>query len=477
MVVRHQTGDSSASLNNSEGTDSRYDDNGKEDGGKFLDIWYNYTSSTTLHCLSRATKVDSSLIRRLLWYIFLAAMLGLLVWQSYTQISRYLKTETLLNEHSAIDEEKNFPSVTICDVNHVKTSTVNDPRIRELLSKTYMANKKDSSYFNALDVNWTKSIDVADIFYKRSVFDMFLLCLWQNKPVRCESIFISRMTKAGICATLKNIKLSENDGIGSGMGLTVILHSNISDYLVTSRAGSGFRVLLHTKNEEPDVDEHGLALSLGTASIISATKYQTSFLRHPIPAFGDDFCIDTTASDYVHQLKYITHYSYGACRLDCFTEYVVDMCGCKDVFLPGDGPICDIFQKVNCHDKAADSFPNNSSCECSYPCETVSYSTELSQGSFPSPGYLEDTFPDLNVSAEYMKENGLMLEVFLDSKMYFRREQILQFTNSDLVASIGGYMGLFIGASFGTLMELVEFFFDMILKFFKMLTTRSQSSM
>ncbi|XP_069128948.1 acid-sensing ion channel 3-like [Argopecten irradians] len=341
--------------------------------------------------------------------------------------------ETLLNEHSAIDEDKKFPALTICDVNLVKQSDVPEAQLRMLLTKTYMANRKDRRYFENLDTDWARSVDIEGIFHNHSALDMFLLCLWQNKEVPCQSIFTTRITSAGPCVTLKKLKLSETNGVGSGMGLTAILHSNVSDSLITSRAGAGFRVLVHPEQEEPDIDELGLALTLGTASLISVTKYKTSFLKHPVPAFGDEFCIDTKSRGYVRSLKYIKKYSYGACQLECLTDHVQNSCGCKGVYMPGDGPICDVFQMVNCYDEAVQSFAKNTSCECSYPCETTSYSIELSQGNFPIPGYLEAAFPNLDVSYGYMKENGLMLEVFLDSTMYFRREQILQFTASDLV--------------------------------------------
>ncbi|XP_021339182.1 uncharacterized protein LOC110440431 [Mizuhopecten yessoensis] len=213
-----------------------------------------------------------------------------------------------------------FPVFTICDINQVKKSDIQDPQIQQVLSKAYMEIEKDITYFSSLDGNWSKNIDVHGIFYNSShnVFDMFLMCLWENKPVQCSSIFTSRVTSAGICASLVDLELTENGGIGSDMGVTVILQSNTSDYLVTSTPGSGFR---------------------------------TSFLKHPIPAFGDDFCIDSWATDYVSKLKYTSKYSFGACRLDCHTSYVVDMCGCKDVFMPEnreDNATNNIVQLLSC---------------------------------------------------------------------------------------------------------------------------------
>ncbi|XP_060065917.1 acid-sensing ion channel 4-B-like [Ylistrum balloti] len=467
MVLKHQIGDSSV-LEKPEDSGCKCN-NDKDIKDGLFNVWHNYSSSTTLHCLSRAAKVESSLMRRFVWYVFLAAMFGLLLWQCYTQISRYLQRETILNEHSALNEDRVFPSLTICDVNNVKKSNVQNPQVQEVLTKTYMESATNKSYFNHLDVNWLRSINVSDIFYNHSVFDMFLLCTWEKKPIPCSSIFIQRVTSAGICATHKGMVLSESGGVGSGNGLVVILHSNISDYLVTSRAGAGFRVLLHTHNEEPDVEEHGFALSPGTASIIAVTKYQ----RFPIPAFGDDFCVDTTASDYVHQLKYISKYSYGACVTDCFTAFVQEICGCRDVFMPGDIPVCNIDQRINCFEAAEVSFISNSSCECGNPCEEISYLPEVSYGSFPYPGYLTTTFPDIQVSEEYMKSNGLMFEVFMKSDMYIQRKQILEFTEADLVAAVGGYMGLFIGASIGTIMELLEFFCDLMMNLSKKLKART----
>lgn len=171
-------------------------------------------------------------------------MIALVGWQSSIQILRYLKHATLMQEYSVYDEAMDFPSVTICDMNQVRKSDVPDPHIQQVLQKTYMENRIDQSYFDSLDKEWIESINVHDVFYKRynSSLAMLLSCVWGGEAVPCTAFFHTRVTHVGVCATLVHRSLSENAGIGRGNGLTVILHTNTSDYLVSSGSGAGFWV-------------------------------------------------------------------------------------------------------------------------------------------------------------------------------------------------------------------------------------------
>lgn len=60
-------------------------------------------------------------------------------------------------------------------------------------------------------------------------------------------------------------------GSGSRMGLSLILNAAINEYYCSSTSGFGFKVVLHSPHELPQIDEFGLGIANGYESRIVAT--------------------------------------------------------------------------------------------------------------------------------------------------------------------------------------------------------------
>lgn len=66
-------------------------------------------------------------------------------------------------------------------------------------------------------------------------------------------------------------------GLGSGvqLGLSIILNANVSEYYCSSSSGLGFKVLLHSPNELPEIGYYGLGVANAYESQIVATPILT----------------------------------------------------------------------------------------------------------------------------------------------------------------------------------------------------------
>lgn len=62
-------------------------------------------------------------------------------------------------------------------------------------------------------------------------------------------------------------------GVGSGthIGFSVILNASVNEYYCTQTNSLGFKVLLHSPNELPEVDHYGLSIANGFESRIVTT--------------------------------------------------------------------------------------------------------------------------------------------------------------------------------------------------------------
>uniref|UniRef100_A0AAV2KIA2 Acid-sensing ion channel 2 n=1 Tax=Knipowitschia caucasica TaxID=637954 RepID=A0AAV2KIA2_KNICA len=157
-------------------------------------------------------------------------------------------------------------------------------------------------------------------------------------------------------------------------------------------------------------------------------------------------------------------YSVTACRIDCETRYIVENCNCRMVHMPGDAAYCTPEQYKDCAEPALAklSAVEGSSCMCRAPCNMTRYNKELSMVKIPSKTsarYLQKRY---NKSEKYISDNILVLDVFFEALNYETIEQKKAYEVAGLLGDIGGQMGLFIGASILTILELFDYAYEVV---------------
>ncbi|OBS57380.1 hypothetical protein A6R68_11497 [Neotoma lepida] len=182
-------------------------------------------------------------------------------------------------------------------------------------------------------------------------------------------------------------------------------------------------------------------------------------------------------------LDFFPVYSITACRIDCETRYIVENCNCRMVHMPGDAPFCTPEQHKECAEPALGQYweqegvggdveivgssgllaeKDSNYCLCRTPCNLTRYNKELSMVKIPSKTsakYLEKKF---NKSEKYISENILVLDIFFEALNYETIEQKKAYEVAALLGDIGGQMGLFIGASILTILELFDYIYELI---------------
>ena len=118
-------------------------------------------------------------------------------------------------------------------------------------------------------------------------------------------------------------------------------------------------------------------------------------------------------------------------------------------------------------------------CNCSWPCDDVTYSTDASSAVWPSKNSLKsflqsviETAPNTkaykfyqnlkskNASNEeiysWVQKHFLNLNVFANSNVVSVTSEIPKYTVSDLFCNVGGCLGLWVGMSVITLVETMD---------------------
>ncbi|NXI27883.1 ASI1C protein, partial [Sterrhoptilus dennistouni] len=94
------------------------------------------------------------------------------------------------------------------------------------------------------------------------------------------------------------------------------------------------------------------------------------------------------------------------------------------------------------------------------PCAMVRYGKELSMVKIPSKASAKYLAKKFNKTEQYIADNVLVLDIFFEALNYEMIEQKKAYEGAGLLGDIGGQMGLFIGASLLTILEIFDYLYE-----------------
>ncbi|KAJ6634965.1 Pickpocket protein 28 [Pseudolycoriella hygida] len=246
-------------------------------------------------------------------------------------------------------------------------------------------------------------------------------------------------------------------GSGSHMGLTVVLNTNVDEYHCSTTNSQGFKVLLHSPTETPQLQNFGFSLTPGYESrvVITPKLSDASDKVRPIPQ-SQRKCVFANEAN----LSYFRTYSRKNCELECQSYLIEQACGCVLYFMPKMGnetPICnrDDFDCYRDMISAIELTQNETySCNCLPGCFELSYSNEVSVAKLGTDQfYTKGNFAKL-YGAKYSQRNVAIMHVYYEQN-FFRsnsKQELIGFT--EFLSSSGGLLGLFLGFSVISIIEI-----------------------
>ncbi|XP_072417792.1 acid-sensing ion channel 2-like isoform X1 [Chiloscyllium punctatum] len=438
-----------------------------------------FANTSSLHGIRHIFVYGPMTMRRFMWTVVFLGSLGLLVVECAERVAFYFSYPHVAKLEEVAANNLVFPAVTICNLNEFRFSklTVNDlyhagellgllnvhleiqsPHMADPTVLKALKEKADFTHYKPRVFNMRE-------FYDRvghSLKDMMLYCKFRG--VRCtHKDFKTVFTRYGKCYMFNSGSddkplLTTVQG-GTGNGLEIMLDIQQDDYLPVwgeaedTTFEAGIRVQLHTQSEPPFVHELGFGVAPGFQTFVSTQEQRLIYLP---PPWGD--CQSSAVNT-----DFFPSYSITACRIDCETRYLVENCNCRMVHMPGDAHYCTPEQYKECAEPTLAFLAKmNNNCLCKTPCYLTRYNKELSMVKIPSrtsAKYLEKKF---NKTEKYISENILVLDVFFEALNYETIEQKKAYEVAGLLGDIGGQMGLFIGASILTILELFDYLYEVM---------------
>lgn len=157
-------------------------------------------------------------------------------------------------------------------------------------------------------------------------------------------------------------------------------------------------------------------------------------------------------------------YRQSECLFLCYQMRVIQNCSCYDLYHPKLVNItpCVSKENIECNDKEYDRFMSSQiepDClaQCPLECDSIDYGVSISSSNFPSK-YFHDLYKDFLKNSDYesSKKTLYRIYVYYPSLGYTRVSEFPKTSVIDLLSSIGGTLGLYLGVSFLSLIEFVE---------------------
>ena len=260
---------------------------------------------------------------------------------------------------------------------------------------------------------------------------------------------------------LKKIYL---EGLFYGLSLQIgpLVNENRKYATATSK---GLKVFVHNQSYPPTSSE-GISIKTGEEANVAVKK--SFFHNTPSPysqcidfEFFRSFLYDfmTRNLSMVYKQK-LCLYLYGQLS-------IINKCKCYNTRNPMIKPSPPCLSKtqlecVNQEESVIDEEKLNAAkSECPLECDSVSYDLYTSSLEYPSRETYESFGGMSHVNFTMFRENYLALNVYFLSTQYTDIDETPKTSVLELIANVGGVIGIFLGFSIFSLIEIVELFFQM----------------
>ncbi|KAJ8022808.1 Amiloride-sensitive sodium channel subunit alpha [Holothuria leucospilota] len=299
--------------------------------------------------------------------------------------------------------------------------------------------------------------------------DFVMQCNFNKAKCDYRNFTAFQNKQYGNCFTFDLTQQGQRRGritkVGSEYGLHLTLFIEKLQYVGLFTEESGVRLVIHPNNIMPHPEDVGISVTPGFATSIGLRQVQ---LKRLSGRYGN--CTGDDTKNHLYSDKY--DYSIISCQKKCFLDHLKERCGCVN-------NIYDDYANIpNCNDKGLiesqercqqqveiDFHTNKVECNCPAPCKEYIYNTKLSTALWPSEFYqphLRDKLKAENISAyrnldntETSRNNLVRVKIYFEELNYELIEQVPAHTVAEVLGSIGGLLGLYIGCSVLTICELV----------------------
>ena len=423
----------------------------------------------SIHGIPKLISAVSS-SKKIFWLIWCCVALGLFAYFAINIFQLHFSYETYLSTKVKFKSRLKFPAVTFCDTNH----------------NTIFANSGDVAFQhlpnNCSNINQSDFVTPRNREYFEGACKIFMAMSKITTMVKYADLLkfpdnFTFVPSSWPCFTLNRNASLEQLEADERNGIRALLFYNESERahwpnltgIEISDERQGLYVDIHDQAEHIH-KLHGIILPTGFHTHIVIRKIKTVRKRKPF----DSNCYEETENRYTKVLT--GKHTMSNCLFACMAREVYTKC--KD--LP---PFYRMFMKNSTYPKlnnmsttevglcAKQALTDFSyiedqwkTCNCRLPCEQIDFETKVTRNPWPQSWqaeYLSKVLADVTkipqnqIGFELIKKHLIKLSIYYGEMSETEITEKELYETAKIVSDLGGQMGMFLGASFLSLIELL----------------------
>ena len=441
--------------------------------------------SSTAHGLPNIFKAEHISIK-LIWTVCFLVSVSACSYMIVLSINQYIEYDVVTKAQIITETKSTFPTISICqahplttkyaeiEVENVLKRIIIDFNISNLAGLEYIGYSLSASklvLLNAYLNRFNKSYSVEN--YGFSVKDTLLRCSYNEANCDFTNFEWYFDVNNGNCFRFNSglkepLKETNKAGPQNGLLVYFLLNETKNKFIFSE----GLKIFIHNNSVEPSLAE-GISIELSKSTLIAIERTQIS--KEPYPY---SVCIDLKSFDskfYRVILDSNMTYRQSDCLDLCLQEIIIANCNCYDLnYLKlDDSKPCLNMTQLFCTSKMYASFRNKSlddEClrKCPLECDSMSFDARLSSATFPTR-YLFDALENVlfkNSSFDDVKKRVVELKIYYSKLSYLSLTESPKTSIIDLFSNIGGTLGLYVGVSLLSLVEIVEILLEVLVHTF-----------
>ena len=464
---------------------------------KIKNVFVDVAQSSTIHAIPNIFRTKRNILK-LIWTVAFLAFFGFFLFQTYTSVCDYLSHEVVTKITINYQTQIEFPAITICNSNPLTTDYSYDV-VNQFLIKNDLLIKMNSSYFpNKYFINEKNNISydlslklllmkyytLTNIFnntnrtnFGQTIDQMLISCKISLEP--CFSKDFDRFFHPYFGNCFKYSAKKYISRPGKMNALSIELFSGEVDDILSFGQVYGIHVFVDNISV-PLSHDSGIDISTGMETNLIIDRLDVNKIEDPYSN-----CLNDLES--FEYYKLITSYNQTYRQKDCFPiclqNFLLAECGCYDsnhlIENKKDHRMCLNLTELYCvffkyrQFYSPDSKPyKNCTKYCPLECQFRYYGLKAFTNNYPTEVYAKALIEETNLTSRFkhkanltfekIKNSILSLNIYYDELKYTQIDEIIKTQLFDLISNIGGNVGLFIGASFLSLLEFLEFLIELL---------------
>ncbi|XP_062611576.1 amiloride-sensitive sodium channel subunit alpha-like [Saccostrea cucullata] len=316
-----------------------------------------------------------------------------------------------------------------------------------------------------------------------AISDMLVSCAFNGNECYHSNFSLFQSLEYGNCYTFQDTSYITKRS-GPLLGLRLTLNIETFEYVKDYMDAFGMRLVIHEPGTFPFPEEEGFTLNPNFETTIGMklVTIQRASEPHGNCESGEDFT-----------RMFGIRYTIPACLKLCRQREIISQCQC----IPSTSyikigntdslPLCSNSTDASrCEEFLVFKLENNLlDCNCRSPCRQIIYDTSLSGRAWPSQKFLkENIMADIcdgsrnwffaqecnKVLQNYATEseieslsgNFLKAVIYYEDLNYEEIREEPMYDGFQLISDVGGALGLFMGASIMSFVEIFQFFIELL---------------